>query len=297
MCNADSLSRLSKLHRQKLYYARASPTIVRTTMERLGMNAQFSSTKASERWELSRLIETVIETAIQSTIDKIHRSCCAISILRNTMRTPLDSNIEEITNRLSQSVISKSAVPSWSDLGKASLENRMSSELLGLPLKTRNEVHEEVHGVHCLAREETPALIAASLKKLAEKLRDDNAIPIDEKRAYLESQRYADTYVNKPQFRLRFLRFAFFDATKAAQRMVKSLELLRLLYGEFALRRPIRLSDLSHKEKQYLRNGYFQLLPFRDQSGRRIIFMYLVQTIVSTKSSCNATRASFHGSC
>ena len=45
-------------------------------------------------------------------------------------------------------------------------------------------------------------------------------------------------------FRLRFLRSELFDAAKAAKKIVGFLDLLLEYYGEFALRRPIRLSDL-----------------------------------------------------
>eukprot|EP00536_Pseudo-nitzschia_multiseries_P013721 jgi/Psemu1/310206/fgenesh1_kg.604_\ len=43
------------------------------------------------------------------------------------------------------------------------------------------------------------------------------------------------------------------------------------LFGEYALRRPIRLSDFNEEELQAFRMGNLQLLPFRDRSGRRII--------------------------
>lgn len=78
-------------------------------------------------------------------------------------------------------------------------------------------------------------------------------------------------YVNTNEFRMKFLRCELFDTKQACIRMLKYLDLMVELYGLFALERPIRLSDFTKKEVQILRAGYYQLWPFRDRSGRRII--------------------------
>ena len=69
---------------------------------------------------------------------------------------------------------------------------------------------------------------------------------------------------------MRFLRCELFDVRKAAQRMLKFLDIALELFGEDALRRPIRLSDFSKEEMRYLKKGRYQVLPNRDRSGRRI---------------------------
>lgn len=82
-------------------------------------------------------------------------------------------------------------------------------------------------------------------------------------------------YVKSQNFLLAFLRCEFFDAKKAAMRLVKYLELVYDLFGEEALRRPLRVDDFRSKEEiEVLDAGNQQLLPFRDRCGRRVLFMH-----------------------
>lgn len=79
-------------------------------------------------------------------------------------------------------------------------------------------------------------------------------------------------YVKSRDFQLTFLRCELFNAKKAAIRLAKYLELAYELYGEDALRRPLRIDDLNTKEDlEVLNAGHQQLLPFRDRSGRRVL--------------------------
>lgn len=157
------------------------------------------------------------------------------------------------------------------DLPQQAVENLLSKELLQLSLKDRTAIQEEIHGVKCLAPEETPELLEASLSELAMALKNDDFIPPHKKQAYRKSQQYVDTYVNEKDFRLRFLRFTLFDAKKAAEKIVKFLDLALELFGDFALKRAVRLTDFDTRDLRYLREGEFQFLPFRDRSGRRIM--------------------------
>ena len=56
-------------------------------------------------------------------------------------------------------------------------------------------------------------------------------------------------------------------------RYVNYLDLLFYLYGDDALlRRPIQLlQDFNKEELLFLKSGQYQLLPYRDRSGRRIM--------------------------
>lgn len=154
--------------------------------------------------------------------------------------------------------------------GTKAMDNLLSKELLELSLSDRNALEEEIHGVRCLAREETPELLQASLRKLAMVLENDALIPQHEKKAYLQSQRLPMTYINGNDFRLRFLRLTLFDVGRAAKQMVRFLELACLLFGDYLLERPVRLRDFDKKDLQFIRNSSTQFLPFRDRSGRRI---------------------------
>lgn len=157
----------------------------------------------------------------------------------------------------------------------ASQKDEFSKALLNLDFKDRNVINEEIHGVGCMAPEESPQLIGAALYQLSVHLDQ-----IEEKPAYNRAQEMymANSgagmqfgYVNTDKFRLRFLRCELFDAEKAAIRIVKYLDLVCEAYGPYALTRPFRLSDLTKEDMSFLRGGDYQLMPYRDRSGRRVL--------------------------
>eukprot|EP00536_Pseudo-nitzschia_multiseries_P016631 jgi/Psemu1/247639/estExt_Genewise1.C_11730016 len=175
--------------------------------------------------------------------------------------------------------------------------------MLSLSVKDRNDIQEEIHGVKCLAVEETPELIEQSLKEIAIEL---DKIPDSKKQAFLQSKNRPlpspevseqerileelhpelngprnhqphstySSYIHGDEFRLRFLRCDCFDSAKAAMRLVNFLDLLLDLFGDYALRRPICLSDFTKEELRHMRKGMIQLLPYRDRSGRRIVVFF-----------------------
>eukprot|EP00536_Pseudo-nitzschia_multiseries_P001272 jgi/Psemu1/234448/estExt_Genewise1.C_160015 len=140
--------------------------------------------------------------------------------------------------------------------------------MLQMSLKDRNNIIEEIHGVQNLAPDETPEMIDSALRKMHAEIL---MIPSSLRRAYDRSQRLAPTgYINNAEFRLRFLRCDLFNANRAARRMVQFLDLLGEIFGDVALKRPVMLKDFSKDEINAFRTGYQQLLPYRDQSGRRV---------------------------
>lgn len=76
------------------------------------------------------------------------------------------------------------------------------------------------------------------------------------------------------EFGLRFLRCELFDAQKAAVRFAKYLNLIDEIFGPKVLyRSPLPIphsSDFTKEEMSVLKLGYYQLLPYRDRSGRRV---------------------------
>jgi hypothetical protein len=136
---------------------------------------------------------------------------------------------------------------------------------------------DEIHSVKCLAIDETPVLIAQSLRKLQIEI-DSIIILGNVKNAYLYSQLTVKgrSFVNSKEFRLRFLRHELFDIKKSAIRMLKWLELTYNLFGYIALERPICIStDFTLHEQKAFRKGYVQLLPFRASgTGRQIICVF-----------------------
>lgn len=155
----------------------------------------------------------------------------------------------------------------------------------------RNVINEEVHGVRVLTPKENPTLLQQSLIDLDTFLNKMVTEPPFLKKAYDLSQsqdfnRNPEPYdsqsncIHSPQkyiytndinFRLRFLRCEYFDAEKAAIRIIKYLDLALDIFGEYALRRPILLSDFNKEEMKVLRSGFVQLLPYRDRAGRPIL--------------------------
>ena len=134
------------------------------------------------------------------------------------------------------------------------VDDLLSRELLQLSMKDRNDIHEEIHGVHCLAKEETPEMLKESLRLLAIEVNEN--IPSNQKRAYLQSQSLQKpTYINDDEFRLRFLRCELFEINKAAKRMVNFIDLILEHFGFYALERPIRMSDFTKIELQAFRKG------------------------------------------
>ncbi|VEU45099.1 unnamed protein product, partial [Pseudo-nitzschia multistriata] len=153
------------------------------------------------------------------------------------------------------------------------VDEMLSRELLKLSFQDRIANDEEIHGVRCLAPEENPRLLSLALASLE---REIERIPYkpayDKAQAYALVPRFAKTsYVNTDDFRLRFLRCELFDVRKAAVRLIGYLELMVELYGLFALQRRVKLQDFSKEEMQILRSGGFQVFPFRDRSGRRVM--------------------------
>lgn len=150
----------------------------------------------------------------------------------------------------------------------ALVDDLLSKEMLQMSLKDRNNIIEEIHGVQNLAPDETPEMIDSALRKMHAEIL---MIPSSLRRAYDRSQRLAPTgYINNAEFRLRFLRCDLFNANRAARRMVQFLDLLGEIFGDVALKRPVMLKDFSKDEINAFRTGYQQLLPYRDQSGRRV---------------------------
>lgn len=145
------------------------------------------------------------------------------------------------------------------------IDDILSNGLMQMSLQDRNAISEEIHGVQTLAREETPEMLSESLAKMAAEI---DSIPC--KTAFDKSQQHPNTYVNSDDFRLKFLRCELFEEKNAASRMVNFLDMASELFGDFALRRQIQMSDFSREELQHFRVGHQQLLPYRDRTGRRI---------------------------
>jgi len=137
----------------------------------------------------------------------------------------------------------------------------LAQELNNMSLDERNRMWEEIHGVD-KPIEETEELVTRSLRDMEEEICN---IPV--KAAY---DRASESYKKDRKFRLMFLRCEYFDAKKAAVRLVKFMDGMLEYFGEVALTRPIRLSDFSSDDLAYFKLGTMQLLSKRDRAGRLV---------------------------
>lgn len=166
------------------------------------------------------------------------------------------------------------------DVNIDNLEKWMATEMERLSLKDRNAIYEEIHGVSTMAIEETPQLLEESLRCFQAEL---DKIDGDVKCTYDFITRQEDDLPSKRlafdrSFRLRFLRCVFFNPSKAATRMVRFFGVLNAMYGREALTKFDGTMDFFVGDKDIqvaLRDGYLQLLPFRDRSGRKILVFVL----------------------
>lgn len=167
----------------------------------------------------------------------------------------------------------------------------LSQELLKMSLHDRTDVQEEIHGVQCLSVEESPELVQRALQDFQKQL---DALPDFKKKTYIQIASVAKEAKNQHRrnhssqiqpppppkhyaiddkdFRLRFLRAELFDSKRAVLRFVNYFEFVHEFWGfGIVSQRQIRLSDFSKEELKFFKKGYFQLLPFRDRSGRRVV--------------------------
>jgi len=170
------------------------------------------------------------------------------------------------------------------------VEDLLSKELLELNVKDRNDIQEEIHGVKCLAIDETPQMISMSLRLLTIELdgsnsnSNTNSNAVEEMFAYRLARQFP--YVHSIEFRLKFLRCELFHIQRTALRIINYLKLLLEYFGIDALRRPLQLGDLSKDEIRLFRQGRLQFLPFRDRSGRRILSIFSnEETLEADKST------------
>jgi hypothetical protein len=152
--------------------------------------------------------------------------------------------------------------------------DKLRKGLQSMPFQKRLQIQEEVHGVADPCPIETLQMIKSALKTMQEQLDDIWYKPIYDKIS-------PSSYLHTKEFRLRLLRCELFDCKKAAERLIRFTEYMKEEWGFEYLERPLMLSDLENgtgnegcEIMKFLRSGYTQILPFRDRSGRAIIFAH-----------------------
>ena len=154
------------------------------------------------------------------------------------------------------------------DVDTDAVDEMLSREIADMSFQDRNAINEEVHGVRNLASVESPAMLQKSLWLFQLQLQRVDYKPACDHAVYVLQSQWV---MQDPTLKLRCLRAERFDIVKAVRRFVRYLDLLQEYYGPEALLRPIRMSDLGKESLEILKKGEYQLLPFRDRSGRKII--------------------------
>lgn len=192
--------------------------------------------------------------------------------MNSTSRLKDPVHLEETNSKMEQQQLMTSQLP---PIDPEAVDNMLSQEVQKLSFQDRLAVQEEIHGVRSVSiSEETPELFQTGLANLEQELAKISSKPAFDEAQTLHvpsHQQAGNKFVNGTDFRLRFLRADLFDAKKAAARLVKYLEVGLELFGQFALERPIHISDMTREEMELFRLGYQQLCPFPDRIGRRVI--------------------------
>jgi hypothetical protein len=149
------------------------------------------------------------------------------------------------------------------------VEYLLTQELNQMSLKERELAYEEIHSVDTMI-DEPPEFVTERLEAFERELR-----MIPTKLAYDQAEQISKLYVTDQKLRLQFLRAEYFDARKAAHRLVGFMEGKLQFFGPEVLARSIYLSDLHDDDFESLKSGFEQLLPSRDRAGKAILCHYL----------------------
>ena len=143
----------------------------------------------------------------------------------------------------------------------------LAKEMNELSVTEREHVLEEVHGVADVIQE-TPVFVSQKLAEL-----DQEISNIRKRTAYERALFLSPRHVRDPKLRLMFLRAEYFDARKAATRMVLYFECKRVLWGDGKLVKTITLDDFDQEDMRSLRAGSMQNPVVKDRAGRTLCFI------------------------
>jgi hypothetical protein len=146
----------------------------------------------------------------------------------------------------------------------------LAKEMNELSVTERAHVLEEVHGVADVIQE-TPVFVSQKLAELDQEI--SNIRSTKRRTAYERALFLSPRHVRDPSFRLMFLRAEYFDARKAATRMVLYFDCKRVLWGDEKLVKTITLDDFDQEDMRSLRAGSIQNPVVKDQAGRTLCFI------------------------
>ena len=172
-------------------------------------------------------------------------------------------------------------------------EDALARELRDLTLDEQEKIIFDIHGIRTTTPHDESTL-AAALEELQHEIDK-----ITKKEAYEQAVFMNESYVKDPKFCLLFLRALEYNSAAAADMMVQHFATKRLLFGNGeVLGREIRQSDLTPKDIEIINNGFMQVLPTRDTSGRAIMsinaeipYLDTPELLVSVQCFCGSFSA------
>mmetsp|Transcript_9233 Transcript_9233/g.22680 ORF Transcript_9233/g.22680 Transcript_9233/m.22680 type:complete len:602 (+) Transcript_9233:39-1844(+) len=167
-------------------------------------------------------------------------------------------------------------------------ESILANELNKLSFTERETINEEIHCVNIGNNiEETPENLTEYLRGLQTELENLCSTDGSAKGIAFAFKRSQDIFGSTPEkgtifnskdFRLMFLRCERFDCKKAALRLCYYADVMYEMYGDFALERKNKLSDMTEDELAIMKLGHCQYIPHRDRAGRRIYVHFYSET-------------------
>jgi hypothetical protein len=143
----------------------------------------------------------------------------------------------------------------------------LAKELNELSVNQRDFMLDEIHGVADTITE-SPSFVSQSLANLEKEL-----AKVRKQSMYNRALFLAPRHVKDKKLRLKFLRAEYFDAAKAAQRMIRHFEKKRELWGDSKLGKTITLDDFDENDMACLKTGSLQT-GAKDKAGRPIYFLF-----------------------
>jgi hypothetical protein len=156
------------------------------------------------------------------------------------------------------------------DISPDQVDSLVAKQMTSLSIEDREKVSCDVHGVSEEVKE-TPGMVTLSLLQLELELQK---LQLQQKDAYEAAKSMNPTYVENPEFQLRFLRADLFDAPKAALRLARHFKIKLELFGRNKLASDIQQDDLDKETIDALYSGYSQTMPLRDRAGRLVIIWF-----------------------
>lgn len=150
--------------------------------------------------------------------------------------------------------------------------NLLVEEMNGLSVREREMVYEEVHGVASII-EETPEFVAKKLQAMKDEI---DKIPKRQRRALDRALFLRPSLRTDEKNYLLFLRATRFDPIIAAGLMSRHYEHKLMLFGESILVRSVTMDDLNDSERAMFFSSPCMLLPSRDQAGRGVYLMIML---------------------